>query len=71
MMANFPDNRHAAIAAAYDFSGARLIADVGGGNGALLRHILARFPGPCGLVFDLEDVVRAIPPDGLMEGRIR
>lgn len=70
MMAHFPDNRHAAITAAYDFSGARLIADVGGGNGALLRHILARFPGPCGLVFDLEDVVRAIPPDGLMEGRI-
>jgi hypothetical protein len=70
MMANFPDNRHAAVAAAYDFSGARLIADIGGGNGAMLRHILARFPGPCGLVFDLEDVVRAIPPDGLMEERI-
>jgi hypothetical protein len=70
MMANFPDNRHAAMAAAYDFSGARLIADIGGGNGAMLRHILARFPAPRGLVFDLEDVVRAIPPDGLMEGRI-
>jgi hypothetical protein len=70
MMANFPDSRHAAMAAAYDFSGARLIADVGGGNGAMLRQILARFPGPRGLVFDLEDVVRAIPPDGLMEGRI-
>jgi hypothetical protein len=70
MMANFPDNRHAAMAAAYDFSGARLIVDIGGGNGAMLRHILARFQGPRGLVFDLEDVVRAIPPDGLMEGRI-
>jgi hypothetical protein len=70
MMANFPDSRHAAMAAAYDFSGARLIADIGGGNGAMLRQILARFPGPRGLVFDLEDVVRAIPPDGLMAGRI-
>ena len=70
MMANFPDSRHAAMAAAYDFSGARLIADIGGGNGAMLRQILARFSGPRGLVFDLEDVVRAIPPDGLMEGRI-
>ena len=70
MMANFPDSRHAAMAAAYDFSGARLVADIGGGNGAMLRQILARFPGPRGLVFDLEDVVRAIPPDGLMEGRI-
>ena len=70
MMANFPDQRHAAMAAAYDFSGARLIVDIGGGNGAMLRHILARFQGPRGLVFDLEDVVRAIPPGGLMEGRI-
>jgi hypothetical protein len=70
MMANYPDDRHAAMAAAYDFSGARLIADIGGGNGAMLRHILARFPGPRGLVFDLEDVVGAIPTDGLMGGRI-
>ena len=45
MMANYPDNRHAAIAAAYDFSAAGLIVDVGGGNGAALRHILTRFPG--------------------------
>ncbi len=30
MMAQFPDNRHTAVAATYDFSGARLIADIGG-----------------------------------------
>jgi hypothetical protein len=70
MMANFPDNRHAAIAAAYDFSSARLIADIGGGNGAALRHILARFPTPRGLVFDREDVVAALTSDELMHGRI-
>jgi hypothetical protein len=70
MMASFPDNRHAAVAAAYDFSGARLIADIGGGNGAALRHILARCPTPRGLAFDREDVVRAIPPGELMGGRI-
>jgi hypothetical protein len=70
MMANFPDGRHAAVAGAYDFSGARLICDVGGGNGAMLRHVLARSPGPRGLVFDLADVVGAIPPEGLMGGRI-
>ncbi len=70
MMANFPDNRHAAMAASYDFSGARLIADIGGGNGAALRHILSRFPTPRGLVLDREDVVRAILPGDLMEGRI-
>ena len=70
MMANFPDNRHAAVAAAYDFSGAGLIADIGGGNGAMLRQILSRFPGPRGLVFDQKDVVDAITAKELMQGRI-
>jgi hypothetical protein len=70
MMANFPDNRHAAIAEAYDFSGAGLIADIGGGNGAALRHILARVPAPRGLVFDREDVIDPIIPEQLMQGRI-
>ena len=70
MMAHFPDDRHAAIAAAYDFSGARVIADIGGGDGATLRHILTRWPTPSGLVFDREDVVRSIPRDKLLGGRI-
>ncbi len=69
-MANFPDNRHAAVAASYDFSAARLIVDIGGGNGETLRHILGRFPTPRGLVFDRPDVVHAIPADRLMQGRI-
>jgi hypothetical protein len=43
-MANFPDDRHNVVAAAYDFSQAALITDVGGGNGETLRRILARFP---------------------------
>lgn len=68
MMANFP--RHAAVAEAYDFSKARLIADIGGGNGAALRHILPRFPNASGLVFDREDVVAALTQDDLMGGRI-
>src|SRR5260370_23582032 len=70
MMANFPGDRHAAVAAAYDFSGAGLIADIGGGNGAALRHVLARFSAPRGLVFDSEDVIDAITPEELMQGRI-
>jgi hypothetical protein len=70
MMANFPDNRHAPIAATYDFSTAGLIADIGGGNGAALRHILAQYPTPRGLVFDREDVISALTPDDLMQGRI-
>lgn len=70
MMENFPDNRHAALAAAYDFSGADLIADIGGGNGAALRQILARYLAPRGLLFDREDVIAAVTPQNLMEGRI-
>jgi O-methyltransferase domain len=70
MMAAFPDDRHAAIAAAYDFSGARLVCDVGGGDGATLRHILASLPELRGQVFDQKGVVRAIPADRLMNGRI-
>ncbi|MDQ6629077.1 MAG: methyltransferase [Pseudomonadota bacterium] len=69
-MANFPDNRHTALAAAYDFSGASLITDVGGGNGEALRQILARFPKPRGLVFDRPDVVEAIGDASRLSGRI-
>jgi SAM-dependent methyltransferase len=69
-MANWPDDRHHAVAAAYDFSKAALIADIGGGNGEALRHVLARFPKARGIVFDREDVVAAIPPEGLAGGRI-
>jgi hypothetical protein len=69
-MANFPDNRHVAIAGSYDFAAAQLIVDIGGGNGEALRQILRRFSGPRGLVFDRQDVVDAIPADDLMQGRI-
>lgn len=70
MMANFPDNRHAAVAETYDFSDVRLIVDVGGGNGAALRHILARFPQPQGILFDRKDVVNELSSADLMDGRI-
>jgi O-methyltransferase domain len=69
-VASFPDDRHNAVAAGYDFSRAALIADIGGGNGEALRRILARFPDARGIVFDREDVVAAIPPEGLAGGRI-
>jgi len=69
-MANLPDDRHNAVAAAYDLSGATLITDLGGGNGETLRRMLARFPTPRGLVFDRDDVVAAIPAAARLEGRI-
>ena len=69
-MANFSDNRHQVVAASYDFSAAALIADIGGGNGEMLRRVLARFPGPRGLVFDRDDVIAGIPQEARSGGRI-
>ena len=46
------------VAEAYDFSVFDSIVDVGGGNGNLLSHILSRYPGPRGLVFDQPHVVQ-------------
>jgi hypothetical protein len=70
MMATFPDNRHEAIASHYDFCRAHIIADIGGGNGATLRQILARFPNARGILFDREDVIAALGVGELMQGRI-
>jgi hypothetical protein len=46
--------RHArAVAGTFDFSAVRSIVDVGGGHGALLAPILAKYPEMRGTVFDL------------------
>ena len=62
--------RQDAVASTYDFSGASLICDVGGGNGALLRAILQSYSGCRGIVYDRDYVVSGIKADDLMEGRI-
>jgi SAM-dependent methyltransferase len=46
-----------AVAAAYDFSAARTIVDVGGGEGSLLAAILRRNQSARGVLFDLDHVV--------------
>ena len=69
-MAAMRDDRHEAVAAAYDFSGTNLIVDVGGGNGETLRCVLRRFSGVRGLVLDRDDVVEAIPAAARLDGRI-
>lgn len=40
----------------YDFSGAKLVVDVGAASGELLAAILARYPGARGIAFDLPRV---------------
>jgi len=51
-MAAFAPQTAAVLAAAYDFSGFGTLADVGGGNGALLIVILKANPRLRGIVFD-------------------
>ncbi len=46
-----------AVLDAYDFSGIRVLADIGGGNGSNLIGILGRHPGLRGVLFDLPHVV--------------
>lgn len=46
-----------AILAAHDFSGARTIVDVGGGQGRLLSAILSEHPRVTGILFDRPEVV--------------
>lgn len=55
-----------AVIEAYDFASFRRIADVGGGQGHLLRAILARVPTAQGILFELPHVIaeardRALP----------
>ncbi len=56
-MRHSPDDRHAAVAAAYDFTKAGVVVDVGGGTGGLLRAILDAHTGVTGVLFDQEAVV--------------
>ncbi len=55
-MATFAPQTAAAVAAAYDFSQFGTVADLGGGNGALLIGILKANPKLSGIVFDLPRV---------------
>jgi hypothetical protein len=57
-MVGFHGAEPPAVAAAYDFSTAGTIVDVGGASGNLLATILERHLGPRGVLFDLPHVVR-------------
>lgn len=50
-----------AVAEAYDFGTMKTLVDVGGGHGALLSTILARYPTLSGIVYDLPEVVAGAP----------
>lgn len=56
-MTSFSKMSTAPVVAAYDFSGFRRIADIGGGHGFLLSGILKAAPSASGVLFDLPQVV--------------
>jgi len=58
-IAAFAGREAAAIAAAYDFSQARRILDVGGGRGDLLIELLSRFPALSGVLLERPTAVLA------------
>jgi O-methyltransferase domain/Dimerisation domain len=49
------------VAAEYDFSSARTVADIGGGKGTLLASILRRHPHLRGVLFDRAEVAAEAP----------
>lgn len=49
-----------AIVSAYDFAGIRKLADIGGGEGSLLRTILKSHPKMTGVLFDRPDAVEGV-----------
>lgn len=49
--------RHQAVLDAYDFGGARVIVDVGGGSGRLIAAILSAHSDMRGILYDLPEVV--------------
>ena len=54
-----------AIAAAYDFSGIKRLADIGGGQGMLLATMLRRYTNLQGVLFDRPEVVAGVPAESL------
>jgi hypothetical protein len=57
-----------AIASAYDFGQWGHLADVGGGNGILLAAILRAHPSLCGVLMELEHVLRRADEQGFLSG---
>jgi hypothetical protein len=48
----------AGVLAAYDFTGCRIIGDIGGGRGHLLEAVLAAAPHASGILFDQPHVIQ-------------
>ncbi|WP_405721522.1 acetylserotonin O-methyltransferase [Streptomyces sp. NBC_01537] len=68
-MAGFSRLESAAVTGAYDFSGARVVVDVAGGDGTLLADLLKAHPAAEGVLLEqphvVEDAARRFEAEGL------
>ena len=55
-----------AVAEAYDLSTSKSVMDIGGGQGYLLAAILAKYPQPLGILFDMPHVIDGARSGGLL-----
>jgi ubiquinone/menaquinone biosynthesis C-methylase UbiE len=62
VMGTAPTEGYAPIARAWDFSRAKVVADLGGGGGSLLLSVLALNPHLRGMLVDLEPSILAAQP---------
>ncbi|HTU50204.1 MAG TPA: methyltransferase [Acidobacteriaceae bacterium] len=62
VMGTAPTEDYAPIAEAWDFSHAKVVADLGGGGGSLILAVLAIHPDLRGMLVDLEPSVEAAKP---------
>jgi O-methyltransferase domain/Dimerisation domain len=59
VMGTAPAQDYAPIARAWDFSAAKVVADLGGGGGSLILAVLEEYPQVRGMLVDLEPSVEA------------
>lgn len=59
VMGTAPAENYAPIARAWDFSRARVVADLGGGGGSLILAVLELYAGVRGMLVDLEPSINA------------
>ncbi|HTX42980.1 MAG TPA: methyltransferase, partial [Acidobacteriaceae bacterium] len=62
VMGTAPAQDYAPIARAWDFSRAKVVADLGGGGGALIHAVLELYPHVRGMLVDLEPSIEAARP---------